>query len=838
MIARPSAMATGIVEWAARAPDRPAFVTTHRTITLAELDHDAAALAARLLDGAPPPASDSWLPVVVGRSLASTVAVHGAVRAGCPWTPIEATSPPELLAQLWPRLGNPSRAVVAQPEYAALLPPGVEAVPALGHGRVGAAAPQPVDPDAAGVVLFTSGTTGRPKGVLRSWDSIDERVRRALDDAQADGDAARESFVQPFSFASAVRALTRPSAGCTLCIADPNAMSVDELLDFFAAQRVSSLGFPPSLTATILRVADGRPRLPSVSLFRLGMEASDWSLVAPLRRLIGPHVTIRTSYSTTEAGVITQLVIGPGDPIGTGPMPIGRLQPGVEVRLEPLDDDASVMQLLVAHPKSLGYLGDPELTAQRFVTDDAGVQWWKSGDVVDVDDAGVYHHHGRVDELVKVHGMFVAPSRLAQELSAISGIGAAAAIPTTTVSGNVVLVGHVQVIDDAVTPEHVLTVLRGRLPRHLMPAILVRHDDLPRGERLKIDRRALENTPLLRWRSVAAPVPTTEVQRWCLGEIQRIVGLDDIGLDDDLFEAGLDSLSVLELCAAIADADLGEVDPARVLEARTCRHLCTTLEQRLGRAASAVVALNGNGTRPPVFVLPGGGATAMRFRLLADCLGADRPLLVVEARGMHSEGSPDRSIEAMAAHACEEIDARLGADDPCLLIGYSASGTVAYEAAQQIHVAGRPVHLMLLDAVPGGGGRRPAENRGVTVRTATRRELPSAVLRSLQYRWELLPALWYQRVPGAPRYDAARYRAFARILGRASRSYEAAPAGFPTTLVHVGKDELVARAERLAPDLTVVPVGGDHHTMLLRPEVENLATAVVAWADAAVQVSR
>jgi len=73
-----------------------------------------------------------------------------------------------------------------------------------------------------------------------------------------------------------------------------------------------------------------------------------------------------------------------------------------------------------------------------------------------------------------------------------------------------------------------------------------------------------------------------------------------------------------------------------------------------------------------------------------------------------------------------------------------------------------------------------------------------------------------------------------RILSKASRSYEAAPAAFPTTLVHVGKDDLVARAERLAPDLSLVAVGGDHHTMLLRPEVLDLAAAVAAWADAAI----
>ena len=127
-------------------------------------------------------------------------------------------------------------------------------------------------------------------------------------------------------------------------------------------------------------------------------------------------------------------------------------------------------------------------------------------------------------------------------------------------------------------------------------------------------------------------------------------------------------------------------------------------------------------------------------------------------------------------------------------------------------------------------------DRGVTLRTASPRGLPAALVRSLQYRWDLVPVLWYERVPGAPRYRSARYRAFARILSRASRAYEPAPAAFPVTLVHVGDADLVARAENLVPDLSVVTVGGDHFTMLLLPEVLNLAAAVDAWASEATAV--
>ena len=181
MTIRPSAMAMGIVEWAERAPERAAVIDVHRTMTIGELDAAAAALAARLLDGAGPNETDepAWLPIVVDRSVPSIVAVHGVIRAGFPFARIEATMPRELVAEMLARLGNPRRAIVADPMFAELLPAGVEAIPTFGHDGIGAAAPQAVDHEALGRVQFTSGSTGRPKGVISAWSTLDSDPGRA-----------------------------------------------------------------------------------------------------------------------------------------------------------------------------------------------------------------------------------------------------------------------------------------------------------------------------------------------------------------------------------------------------------------------------------------------------------------------------------------------------------------------------------------------------------------------------------------------------------------------------------------------------------------------------------
>jgi acyl-coenzyme A synthetase/AMP-(fatty) acid ligase/thioesterase domain-containing protein len=837
-------MATGIVECAAHAPGRAAAIDLRRTLTVGELDAAASALAARLLDGAGPRDADAppWLPIVVDRSVSSVVAVHGAVRAGSLFTRIESSLPRELVAEMFTRLGNPQRAIVVDPRYAALLPDGVEAIPVFGHEGVGAAAPQAVDHQAPGYVSFTSGSTGRPKGVIVPWFALDATVRtlRGVGPSTG-GDQWTEGLVHPFGAGIMLRGLALPSTGCTLCIADPTVMSIDDLLDWFDANGVDSVAFAATLSHTIIRVADGRVRLPSVSHVRLISEAADWSLVAPLRRLVGPQLTIRSGLSATEVGQIAQLDIGPDDPIDEGRIPVGRLGPGVEVRLEPLEDDPSTTQLVIARPRTFGYLGDPELTARRYFTDEEGTRWWRSHDVARVDDSGIYHHLGRADEMVKVKGAFVAPSRVEAALQSIDGIGAAAAVLHTAANDSVRVVAHVEVVDDTLTPELVDALLRERLPNELVPAMVVRHDELPRTHRTKLDRKALESEPLVRWRSAPARKFTSEFEWWCLTEVRRIIGVDDVGPDDDLFEAGLDSIGALELAASLADAGFSDFDPPRLLEASTVAGIERMLGQPPGRDQSTVVVLNGGGSRTPLFALPGGGGNALEYRFLAEALGPDQPVAVIEPRGMHRPGPPDRTVDALATHVVEEIEARLGPDDGCVVMGFSGGGPTAYETAQRLHATGRRVHLVLLDSGPHTRGRLAALGLGLagegdretppTIRTASVKELPGAVARSARHHWTMRRFERLVRNPGPPSFEYVRYRAFKQILGNANGAYEPVPAEFPATLVQVDGSPAVRMCGELMPNLMVHDVGGEHTTMLAPPHVNELAAIVAAVAQ-------
>src|SRR5262249_39680864 len=145
----------------------------------------------------------------------------------------------------------------------------------------------------------------------------------------------------------------------------------------------------------------------------------------------------------------------------------------------------------------------------------------------------------------------------------------------------------------------------------------------------------------------------------------------------------------------------------------------------------------------PLFALPGGAGNALEYRFLAEALGPEQPVAVVEMRGMHTPGPPDRTVDAKATHVVAEVEARLAPDDPCVILGFSGGGPTAYETAQRLFAGGRTVHLVLLDSAPTTKGRQKgrrrepeltaAEQRAAmlalpTIRTASLKELPDAVL--------------------------------------------------------------------------------------------------------------
>ena len=816
----PSPVATALVDRAREMPDRVAVGDRRRVLTFAEFDAAVAAAAERIAaipatgmagDGSLPPV----LPVLVDRSLASAIALHGAIRAGRPFTPVESSLPPARVAQLIQRLNGPGHAVVADPELRALLPDHVRPIDMEGLGSGVAFDPTEVDAEAPGCVVFTSGSTGRPKGVVRTWGVVSEKLV-----VESPGQSRVVPQVRPFSFSAGLSQLIRVATGDSLHIADVQRMPVDELLDWLARLEVTTLSIGASLTSVVLRHAGGERRLPAVTSVHVGGEPVTWDVVAPIRSLVSPQASIISKFAATEVGEVMRCTIGPDEPLGSGPLPIGVVERAPRVRLEPIDGPDSPMEMIIRDPLTMYYLDEPELTAQRFFTEPDGTRWWRSGDTVSVDDRGRYVHRGRVDEMVKINGMRIEPREAEVAVRALDGVTDAAVVVHTTPLGRKALVGHLVVDEALMTPKQAREHLKTRLAAHLVPAMLMRHDQLPTTERGKIDRELLRTTRPEPWRVHPPRKHFSEPALWIAGLVTRISDLGEVLVDDDVWAAGLDSLGAVELCAAIAASGLGELDPTALMEHTTPHQIDAYLQQSRVPNPSATVVLNQLGTRAPVFAIPGGGGTAFAFRSLAHDLGPDQPLVVIEPRGMHQLGPVDRSIDARARHALDCIDERLSPEQCCIILGYSAGAVVALEVCRRLLDAGRRAHLVLLDAVPRGAGSMVGlEDEALPDEAID----PGALLNRtpvfndeefFKNRWRLLTAGWDY------------YEEFRRILARATAEYDLQPVAVPTTVFQIAEHDLEERCRALVGELEMVRVGGDHHTMLQPPHVAAMADAL------------
>ena len=824
----PALSASWFVECASTAPQSLALTDQYRSVDHAELDGSSAALAQQLLDRRSAATATPWLPILVDRSVESCIAVLAAIRSATPFAPIDPGLPPGQIAAMFRRLGDPVLAVVARAGFAALVPEGVEVLATEGHPDA-TQEPLAVDRDRPAVVVFTSGSTGVPKAVVRPWRMFDPKADHLPDEGPLlPGSVMRKALLLPLSFSAGINHFTG-LRGRSMHIADPSVMTGAALLSWLQQEQIQSLEVPPSLAASIVRLTAGRRVLPDLSILRLFGEQFDWRLVEELRQIAAPELHIHTTYSATECGNVTRFEIGPEVPIGRGSVPVGRLSPGVCVRIEPAAVDSPLQQIVIADPAALGYLDDLAGGSARFETDQHGTRWWWSGDLVEVDADGVIHHRGRVDESVKINGVLVEPAAAERLLRSVPGVARAAVIAHPSARGPSRLVAHVE-LDGVTEPDELRAPMAERLHRAAVPQVLMRHDRLPLNANGKVDRTALRTMAIEPW-VTDHRAPQTDHQRFMCAHLATMLELGQVGLDDDLFQLGLDSLGAIEFLQVLADVGIGELDPTALAEHRTVAAIAGVLAAGGVERTSDVVMLNQGGTAPMIIAVPGAGDMATRFWDLAAGLGPDRPIAIIEAHGLHVPGQVDRSVVGAATRVAAEAR-ELRPEGILVLMGHSAGAAVAFDAAQQLHDSGRTVAVALLDpAFSEGPMRGPASHRRPWWR---RLSLRLGLLRQPPRSWDELRFRLYARWPGRPVNDPRRYRAFHLIGTHAASLYRPLAARFPVLWVSAA-DSDVGCAQSMEVDpggwIRRVTVPGGHLSIFGAPHVEELIEQLDGFLD-------
>ncbi|OLF05233.1 hypothetical protein BLA60_36860 [Actinophytocola xinjiangensis] len=549
--------------WARETPDALAVVAGDTEHTYAELDAEANRLARRLRSlGARP---ETVVGVCLDRGPELMPALLGVLRSGAAYLPLDPSQPAERIGYM---LGDAAASVVVTTaDRLPLLDSYTGPVVVLDQDDLStedSASPELVGtPDNLVYVIYTSGSTGRPKGVclthanvVRLFDSAREHY--AFD--QTDVWALFHSYAFDVSVWEMWGALLH---GSTLVVVPPQvARAPHELLDLLVEREVTLLSHTPSAFRGLVRLAEqGDPRVRRLALRAvvLAGERLEPAEVAPwVTRLGLARTALVNMYGITETTVystyhrLTRADLEPG-----AGSTIGRPLPGLALAI--LDEHGNPVPAgvigeihLAGHGVGRGYLGRPDLTAQRFVPDPAGppgARRYRTGDLGRRNADGSVEFLGRIDDQVKIRGYRVELGEIEAVLGAQPGVTASAA----AVRGDV-LVGYV-VGDHGVTidPDVVRAALRTTLPEYMVPQVVVRLDALPLSNSGKLDRRALP-APQATARTVVAP--RTPLEQRIARVWARVLNLPEVGVDDGFFDIGGHSIRALTLVGALREEGL------------------------------------------------------------------------------------------------------------------------------------------------------------------------------------------------------------------------------------------------------------------------------------------
>ncbi|MFJ2576630.1 amino acid adenylation domain-containing protein [Kitasatospora aureofaciens] len=578
-------------QWVARTPDAPALRFEGRELSYAELDERAERLAGLL--AARGIGAETIVAVSLPRSPELVVALLAVMRVGAAYVPVDPDYPAERISYL---LSDSAPALLlTAAEVAGRLPAAdvpqllLDSVDQLDEARTRPFAAPLLDHPA--YVIYTSGSTGRPKGVVVTHRGVagllatqTERcdVRpgsRVLQFASSSFDAA---------FWDLAMALL---SGATLVLAPAERLAPGpDLVELLAREQITHALIPPVAVAAL--PDDG---IPAGMTLIVGGEATSPDLVArfaPGRRMVNAYGPTEITVAATMSRPLT--ADGEAPPIGR---PVANARVYVLDRaLRPVPAGVVGELYVGGAGVARGYLNRPGLTAERFVADPigpAGSRLYRTGDLAHWDADGELRYDGRADAQVKIRGFRIELGEIEACLLAGPEVGQAVVRVREDQPGRRRLVAYVvSAAGGEVDPEALRKHAGQSLPEHMVPAAFVPLRALPMTVNSKLDERALPAPDF--GEVVAGRKPRTEAERLLAGLFAEVLGLPEVGVDDNFFHIGGDSIVSIQLVSKAHKAGL-VLRPRDVFQHQTVAALAAVADDA---QAAPVVQDDGVGELP------------------------------------------------------------------------------------------------------------------------------------------------------------------------------------------------------------------------------------------------
>ncbi|MGW5376733.1 amino acid adenylation domain-containing protein, partial [Nocardia sp. NPDC003999] len=531
-----------------------AVIADDRTFSYAELDAASAQLARALIDrGAGP---EVPVAIAIRRSVESVLALWAVTKTGAAFVPIDPTYPADRVARMVADSGVALGVTLTAELDNLPLPGGWLALDDQDFTLdVAVRSDEPLRPDElrgplrasnAAYVIYTSGSTGVPKGVVVTHEGLANFSAEQVERYRLDSSTRALAFASPSFDASVLELLLALGSAGVLVVAPPSTFGGAELAELIRAGGVTHAFLTPSVLASLDPDA-----LPGVRAVVAGGEAVPADLAAKWTTM--SERDFHNGYGPTETTIMTNISdpLRPGEPVTIGGPIRGMRSLVLDSRLRPVPEGVTGELYLGGIQLARGYHARSALTAARFVADPYGVpgeRLYRTGDLVRWRRGGgapVLEYLGRNDFQVKVRGFRIELGEIDAALTAQPEVDFAVTLGRETGSSATMLVSYVLPAEGATADPSVLTERIGRrLPEYMVPAAIVVLDAIPLTPAGKLDRKALP-APEPAPRAYRAPrTPAELVIAEVIGEV---LGLERVGIDDDFFALGGDSIVSIQV---------------------------------------------------------------------------------------------------------------------------------------------------------------------------------------------------------------------------------------------------------------------------------------------------
>jgi mycobactin phenyloxazoline synthetase len=597
------------------------------------------------------------------------------------------------------------------------------------------------DPAQLAYVLFTSGSTGEPKGVELTHDGAMNTVEfltRHFDIAAADRCLALAPLECDLSVLDVFATLR--AGGAIVVVDEAQRRDPDAWVRLIDTHKVTVLNFLPGWLEMLVEVEAGR-----LSSLRVVATGGDWVRPGLARRLRAraPHMRFAGLGGATETAVHATIFEVDGDmPEGWTAVPYGK--PFTNIACRVVSDTGADCPDWVAGELwvsgrgiARGYRGRPELTAERFVVHDGRI-WYRTGDLARYRPDGTLEFVGRADHRIKVSGYRVELGDIEVALRRVPGVRAAVAALAPGSGGADVLAAAVCLDDAALTAQRIRELLDDLIPAHMIPRHISLAERIPFTDGGKIDRRAVTRqlAAAVDSADTSAPYegPRTRLERALCHIVADLLDrdIDAVGVHGDFFSLGGDSVLATQAVVGIRQwLDSPRLMVADIFAARTVATLAQLL---LGREANGdrleqvadvyleiadmssvdvfsaleparrefkpwVKRFTGDTTRGSVVVFPHAGGAAAAYRSLAKAVSADGVDAFVVQYPQRADRRDHPAADSIGALALELFAAGdWSSAAPLSLFGHCMGAVVAFEFARIAEAEGVPVRLLWASA--------------------------------------------------------------------------------------------------------------------------------------------